>query len=257
MTADMRPTLIADEAKVVCHAVSPTLPLSGELAWWLTAWLRGQEPADNVLDTFAERAHQLQGCGARGSQLLDLMTFVRHSGSTSPGLALPCASDPAGLGGPRELNEAAMSAGEALIVGRFAFVPHEHDEVVHWQVHDANPRQLADVGEADRSLRSALLAAAVDLAALDVARWRPEVADELMNLHQPPYLDAPRGSPVRCAELAARGLQACEIVDLALADDGGAVTSYDIDARRSALTPLRRAGRHAIVAACSSEVWPD
>ena len=68
-------------------------------------------------------------------------------------------------------------------------------------------------------------------------------------------LDAPsRKDAARL--LAARGLQAMEIVELALEDDGGALSSYEIEQRRSALTPLDRAGRRALTAACSPEVWP-
>jgi hypothetical protein len=62
--------------------------------------------------------------------------------------------------------------------------------------------------------------------------------------------------PPRCVDLAARGLQALEIAALALEDDGSAVTAAEIVARRAALTPLERAGRRALVAACSPEVWP-
>jgi hypothetical protein len=46
------------------------------------------------------------------------------------------------------------------------------------------------------------------------------------------------------------------IVELALEDDGGALTAHEIAQRREALVPLDRAGRRALVAACSPEVWP-
>jgi hypothetical protein len=57
-------------------------------------------------------------------------------------------------------------------------------------------------------------------------------------------------------ELAARALQAAAIVDLALADDGAAVSALEADRRRQALRGLATAARHALVAACSPEVWP-
>ena len=120
----------------------------------------------------------------------------------------------------------------------------------------AERRQLPDVGEADRALRAALPEAADALAALDVARWRPEVADRLMNLRHRPRFVAPPGVPPRCVELAARGLQALEIVELALEDDGGALTALEAETRRVALVPLGRAARRALVAAASPEVWP-
>ena len=231
---------------------SLALPHSATLAWWLTAWLRGHEQTDHVLDALAHDAHLMEGGSA-----LDLMTRSRATGATYAGLALPVDGDPLGLGGPRELNVAALDAGQAVVVGDLGLVPEEHGETVQWRVFEASRRQLPDVGEADRSLRETLVGTAGDLADLDVARWRPEAADALMNLHHRPTLDAPLGTPPRCVDLAARGLQAWAIVDLALFDDGGALSSYEVQRRRGLLQPLGRAARRAIVAACSAEVWPD
>lgn len=232
--------------------MTPALPRSGWLAWWLTAWLRGHEPTDHLLDALALDAHLVDGQPG----LLQMLARVRGTGTDGAGLALPVEGDPVGLGGPRPLNDAALEVGEAVVAGPLAFVPSEAGEVVSWQAFDAERRQVPDVGEADRTLRTALLDAAKELAALDVARWRPEAADALMNLHHRPRLDAPAGTPARCIDLAARGLQAWSIVDLALEDDGGAVTSYEIERRRDLLRPLERAARRAVVAACSPEVWP-
>ncbi|UUZ59192.1 hypothetical protein [Nocardioides sp. B-3] len=131
-----------------------------------------------------------------------------------------------GLGGPRQLNDAAIDSGEAVVIGHWAVVPAVVGEVCHWHVHRAAPRQLPDVGEADRMLRAALLDSATLLADLDVARWRPEVADQLMNLAHRPSIEAPLGTPARCADLAARGLRGWAITELALEDDGGAVSAY-------------------------------
>jgi hypothetical protein len=57
-------------------------------------------------------------------------------------------------------------------------------------------------------------------------------------------------------ELAGRAVQALGIVELALEDDGRAVSGTDAVARRRALQPLGAAARRALVAACSPEVWP-
>jgi hypothetical protein len=135
-------------------------------------------------------------------------------------------------------------------------VPGRVGAAVTWSVMDAERRQLPDVGEADRALRAALPAAADALAALDVARWRPEVADRLMNLRHRSRATAPPGVPRRCVELAERGGQALEIVALALEDDGAALSAQDAAERRAALLPLGRAARRALVAAASPEVWP-
>ena len=135
-------------------------------------------------------------------------------------------------------------------------VPRRVGPTVEWTAYPAARRQVPDVGEADRELRVTLLAAAATLADLDVARWRPEVADELLNLRRRSVPAAPPGVPARCAELAARGLQALGIADLALEDDGGALTRPMAEQRRAAIAPLDLAGRRALVAACSPEVWP-
>jgi len=252
--------------------VSVDLPLSACLAWWLTAWLRGFEVTDHVLDALSdgELGQVVEGLAgasgsagvaadgdAAGTALVDLLRHARRSGATSAGLALPIEGDLLGLGGPRALNEAALDAGEAVVCGPWAVVPRVTGEVAHWQVLAAAPRQLPDVGEADRALRAAMIDTARLLADLDVARWRPEAADALMNLRHLPVLTAPQGTPRRCVDLAARGLQGWAIAELALADDAGVVDAHQIDARRAAIRPLERAARRALVAAFSPEVWPD
>ncbi len=222
------------------------------MAWWLTAWLRGHEQTDAVLDALGEHGHRL----ADGS-VVDLLAELRRSQVTQAGLALPVEGDPLGLGGPRGFNAAALESGQAVLAGSVGLTPTEVGENVQWEMHLAERRQIPDVGEADRDLRAALTATADDLATLDVARWRPEAADALMNLHHRPAIDAPVGIPPQCIQLAARGLQAWTIVDLALEDDGGALTVYEVEKRRGLLQPLERAARRAVVAACSPEVWPS
>lgn len=125
-----------------------------------------------------------------------------------------------------------------------------------WRLQPAWPRQIVDLGEADRALRSALISAADALAELDVARWQPAVADELLNLRRVQDYHAPAGTPRRAAELAGRAMQASTIVSLAFLDDGGAVSSFEVSARSNILRGLETAARHALVAACSPEVWP-
>ena len=114
-----------------------------------------------------------------------------------------------------------------------------------------------DLGEADRTLRHTLLDAANELARLDVAHWRPEVADALHDLRAGQPVVAPPGVPARAADLARRALHLQEVVDLALDSDGAAVTASEIAARRAVLVPLGTAARHALTAACSPDGWPD
>jgi hypothetical protein len=244
------------------------LPLALRTAWWATAWLRGHVVTDLLLDAVIgdDATHVVAGLGTLGlgpadaaETLVAGLARVRAEGASGFGVALPVEGDPVGLGGPPAFNAAAMEAGQAVVVSGawLGLVPVRVGAAVTWQAHRAERRQLPDVGEADRVLRRELAGAAEALARLDVARWRPEAADRLLNLRHRPRLVPPPGVPPRCAELAARALQAAEIVDLALEDDGGAVSAAEISARREALVPLDRAARHALVAAGSPEAWPE
>lgn len=247
---------------VVSDEPSP-LPASVRLAWWGTAWLRGHVVADQLIDAVVDQdATHLVALEETAEPLVTGLGGLRSDGADALGAALPAEGDPVGLGGPAAFNAAAFEVGEAVVVldaGGFVLrglVPERVGAAVTWRSMPGERRQLPDVGEADRALRAALIEAAEALAALDVARWRPDVADRLMNLHHRPRLAAPPGVPPRCVELATRGLQALQIVELALEDDGGGLTALDAQTRRAALAPLGRAGRRALVAAASPEVWP-
>lgn len=239
---------------------SSPLPVSARLAWWGTSWLRGLVSPDDLLDAVLDGdvAHTVGGLGPTTTSLVEALAELRARGATELGAAFPVEGDLVGLGGPPALNVAAVEAGEAVVAAGagLGLVPLPVGPTYQWQAQPGARRQLPDVGEADRELRRTLLEVADRLADLDVARWRPEVADALMDLRHRDGLAAPPGVPPRCVELAARGLQATSIADLALEDDGGAVTAYEMTARREALVPLARAARRALVAACSPEVWP-
>ena len=241
--------------------MEPDLPVSARLAWWGTAWLRGHVVIDLLLDAVIgdDATHVVAGLpDVEGSvPLARALAELRISAVPTLGLALPGPGDPVGIGGPADFSTAALDAEEAVVAGAIGMVPRRVGGAVEWTAYAASPRQLVDVGEADRGLRRALQESASALVALDVARWRPEAADALMDLHHPPRLAPPPGTPSRCAELAARSLHARAIVDLALEDEGGAVSSAETAARRAALPPPAAGARRGLVAACSPEVWPD
>ena len=236
------------------------LAVSARVAWWGTSWLRGHIVADQLLDALLTDSvtHVVAGLDDEPLPIVTALARLRTQGATGFGAAFPAEGDPVGLGGPAVFNADALDVGEAVVaVGAgVGLTPRAVGPTYEWRAQPAAPRQLPDVGEADRGLRLALVEGTQALAALDVARWRPEVADRLLNLRHRPVLDAPPGVPTRCVDLAGRGLQALEIAVLALEDDGGAISAAEIGARRAALTPLERAGRRALVAACSPEVWP-
>lgn len=226
--------------------MTSSLPVSALLAWHATAWLRGHESTDMLTSSF----------GLDLDQLADL----RRTGTDGAGLALPRAGDPLGLGGPAALNDAALEAGEAVVaVGRgpgVALVPRHQGSALWWERYDAAPRQVPDLGEADRVLRAETLAAAETLARLDVARWQPALADEFLDLRRPAELTGPAGTPGPAVSLAARAARALRIADAGLADDGGAGGVAEMAARRETLVSLERAARRGLVAACSADVWP-
>lgn len=243
------------------------LPVAARVAWWGTAWMRGAIGPDHVLDGVLggtsehdpERdvAHLVLDDDGSEPLLLGLAQ-ARGRGADSVAAAFPAPGDPAGLRGARSFTGAAIEAGEAVLLlgAGSALVPHRVGRVVEWTPHPADRRPPPDLGEADRTLRAALLDAARILADLDVAHWRPEVADELHDLRSAVPLAAPPGTPQRCVDLAGRALHLEAVVELALADDGGALSVTAAGARRTALQPLERAARHALTAACSPDGWP-
>lgn len=236
------------------------LPDSARLAWWGTSVLRGHAAPDDLLDHLHgdDVPHRFGPLDGVQLGALEVVARLRAAGATEIGLALPVEGDLAGCGGPAPFNLEAVEQAEAAICATagVGWVPHRVSASVTWVPHEAARRQLPDVGEADRALRAELNASAARLADLDVAAWRPEIADELLNLRRPTPLVAPSGVPPRCVALAQRALVALGIVDLASDDDGGAISADEIVQRRGVLRDLERAGRHALVAACSPEVWP-
>ena len=235
------------------------LPRSADLAVWFTAWAEDRASLDDARDAIlgSDTAHDVVGLPGESEPMPLILALgrLKAGGADAAGLALPVPGDPLGLAGPPEFNAAALEAEEAVVLEGLeaGLVPHVAGAGVTWQLRPAvGRRQVPDLSEADGMLRRALLETATVLARLDVARWRPEVADELVSLRSPADLTFPPhwdGRAVRVASLAAR----CRaIVDLALDDEGGAVTAAEADARRAALAPLDHAARRALVAACSS-----
>lgn len=239
------------------------LPLSASMAWWLTAWLRGHEPTDALLDQMSEAdrlvtvvssAQTADRVDAGG--LVELLRAARASGSDQAGLAYPTEGDLVGLGGPAAFNAAAVDSGEAVVIGSLGLVPVTEPGRLEWHAFDARRRQVPAVPEADTHLRTTLLRTANALADLDVARWSPEAADLIMAMGAPDDLAAPAGTPLRCVDLAVRAVRAEAIVEAALHTDGAALSASEMQARRDALTQLGASARRALVAACSPHGWP-
>ncbi|HET6562472.1 MAG TPA: hypothetical protein VFG72_11395 [Marmoricola sp.] len=239
-------------------AQAATLPDSVRLSLWFSAWCDGLVSLDAARDAVvqSDAAHDVVGLPGRDESvpLILALGALRAERAAGAGLALPVPGDPVGLAGPPAFNAEALESGEAVVLRGvdLGLVPVRAGAGVVWRCLPAHERrQVPDLTEADTGLRAALPQVADELAALDVARWRPEVADELMALRRPGELEVPDGTSPRAQRMVALAVRCRRIVSLALADDGGAVTAADADRRREALLPLDRAARRALVAACS------
>jgi hypothetical protein len=223
------------------------------MSLWCDAWLRGEVSLDDAADHVASGdVVHLVDLGEGPEALIVGLGRLRALGATGAGAALPVPGDPVGLAGPPAFNHAALEAEEAVLLEGtdHGLVPERVGSSVTWHVQPATTRRpMIDPGEADRGLRAALPRAADELAALDVARWRPEVADALLNLRREQHLDLPPHVAARSARMLVLGLRCLDIVALATQDDGGAVTAGEAGLRRAALEDLGAAARRAVVAA--------
>ncbi|WP_199421826.1 hypothetical protein [Actinotalea solisilvae] len=204
-----------------------------------------------------------------GASLEDLLAAWASGPRTSAAL-LPVPGDVTGL--PPLVAAAAVDAGECVLAhaaGRaWAAVPevtafgsvHDTGHLVTWRVHevpDWRPRLPGVVGtlsEAEMSLREALRDATEALAQLDVARWRDDAADAIAALRSdadPGWL-LPSGLTPRALRVLVTAVRLRAVVELATADDGGAVNLWQADQRSAALRHVDHAARHAVAAATAS-----
>lgn len=196
--------------------------------------------------------------------LAGTLTGLRAAGADTLRVAIPVPGDPVGLGGPPEFNTEALDAGEAVLVEGASYglipdirafgPPGDQGHFVTWNCQAAAlPTSSPLLGEADQELSMKLLEAGDALEKLDVSAWRPEVATLLDDLRTGQIGEPlPRVFSSQAQTTAARGSRLLAIVNFALNDDGGAVSATTAQSRRDSLTPLARAARHALVAACNS-----
>ncbi|MTG89135.1 hypothetical protein GJV82_09270 [Cellulosimicrobium sp. BIT-GX5] len=179
----------------------------------------------------------------------------------------PVPGDMSGV--PPEAAARATDAGECAVVttsaGAWALVPEvtefgsdlEPGHLVTWHVTPVGPWSMrvhgavGTLGEAERDLRTALLLATRALDDLDVARWRDDAAGAIADLRAggAPTWQLPASVPPRAVQVLTQAVRLRAIVDLATADDGGAVNLWQADQRSTALREVDRASRHAVGAA--------
>jgi hypothetical protein len=238
--------------------VTVSLPASARFALWFSAWTAGTASLDEARDGIVggDTAHDVVGLPDRPDAvpLILALGLLRAEGGRHAGLALPVPGDLLGLAGPAGFNVEVVDVGEAVVVegAGLGLVPHRAGAGVQWRCYRAaTERQVPDPSEADALLRRALLGTADRLADLDVARWRPDVADELTSLRRHVDLAFPPGMGSRAVRLAGTAARCRAIVELALEDDGGSVTAAEADARTEALRAFDHAARRGLVAACA------
>jgi len=150
-----------------------------------------------------------------------------------------------------------LEAGEAVLLPGtgLGLVPSVVGAGVTWQAAPAaESYTVPEPGDADATLRETLLECSARLADLDVARWRPAAAEGLHALRTEGGEPLPPGFGLRSQRVAVLAVRCLALCELALDDDGGAVSAFEAAERRDALSLLARAARHALVAACSAPV---
>lgn len=257
---------------------TPELPRSVLLALWMNA--ASIDPDLDLIDVIAaveddDEPHRLAGDGVDPGP----SSLTAHTGLLRTTLAawlqqairsaalLPVPGDASGL--PGTISAAATTAGECLLLRiddqDLVLVPEietfgsvwEQGFHVAWTAHRTAPWENKFVGavgtirEAERGLRRALLTATEALAGLDVARWRPDAADAIHALGSgdPIQWDLPPAVTQRQVQVLTLAARLRTIVDLATADDGGAVNLWQADQRATALREVDYAARHALAAA--------
>ncbi len=239
-----------------------SLPRSASLCLWLQSCLRGSVGADDFADSVREDDPQHLVIGWPGTghpiPLLELPALVRGLADPAVALALPVPGDPLGLAGPAVFNADAVDAGEAVIVfgshGSHGLVPETDARTVLWRTAYADRPVVLDPGEAARTLRQTLITTTAELVRLDVASWQPEIPDLLLNLAHRPGLHLPPDTTPAVVETLERAALCLEIAGLARADDGGAISAFEVAARSRCLSDLNVAARRALVASCSDSL---
>jgi hypothetical protein len=229
----------------------------------LDALLAWGEAHDVVADDApAAEAFDLPLAFNRAATPVQLLLALRSQGAKSVQLVLPVPGDVRGLGGGGPFTDAALRAGEALVVSDLGFgiVPESVAEgLMRWTVYSlasAAPPEYFSLGESEHGLTDAIRESAGTLQALDVASERPGVRAELSaHLRARPDVAWPQGTPGRSLRVLQRAEEIAAILAIAEIDDpGGALSASASTLRAQALRPLANAVRTARCAAVNEAV---
>jgi hypothetical protein len=251
-------------------------PRSALLAAWGNAWLAGDTGLPELVERVAahDDDHTVVGLAADDLPLDGAVARLRAAGVTRLRVVLPAPGDVIGLPGPGPFTAAALLASEGVLALRpdgtgSGLVPTltSHGSsfdgtvtTVTWTAYDVavpGPDPGPYLHDAEHDLRRGVLECVSALRDLDVARWRPEVAEALQDLRGRARAgidedELPGGYPVRARDLLVQARQLAGVLSLAGEDLGGAVDTREAAAREAALRELARLVRHAHVAAYNS-----
>jgi hypothetical protein len=244
---------------------------AGALTAWGSAYLLGAVSLDDADDRTVgpDALHRVVGVVGEDAAVPVSIALgrLRARGVTALRLVLPESGDPTGLPGPPSLTAAAVSAGSAVLtvgpleVPSYALVAQvagaRDGDVVRWDVvpveRSVAPHGLPTLSEADRALREAMADATAELAALDVARGRDDIAPRLAGLDRELRdVDLPPTLPAQAQRLVATASRLLGVLEIAAGTEGAAVTASEVRRRAEALRPLRTAARYALCAAYSA-----
>ncbi|HKP44831.1 hypothetical protein [Mycobacterium sp.] len=274
---------------------------SVSLSVWANAWLAGAAAPDDVLDALSQwaprhsvTAYDSVAAGRTGLpwpdltdagavSLLQTMRTAAGPGLSAPaiGVSLPVPGDVRGLPAGTQFQRDAVTAGEAIIVGRdesaVGLVPDfEYDDLddesefepeltaLSWTVYSvpsAQPPESLDLGESEYALRAAVRSAADALGAIRAAG--ADVADPRGLVEQ--VLESARGHrvPDHAPSRAVRVLENAAHIDAIITVGSGLIpiglqSSSEVQIASDALRPLGgvvRSARMAAVSAILNSAW--
>ena len=252
--------------------VAGTPPRSALLAAWGNAWLAGDAALPELVARVSayDEGHIVHGLDPQGLPLDRAVARLRAAGVERLRLVLPVPGDILGLPSPGPFTAVALTASEGVLALRAdgagtglvpALTVHGSDfdgtvTTVTWTAYDVlvpGPDPGPFLHDAEHDLRRGVVECVSVLRELDVARWRPDVADALTELRRQARGgidedELPGGYPQRARELLVRTRQLAGVLQLAERDTGGALDSSDTAGREQALRELARLVRRARIA---------
>lgn len=244
---------------------------SGRLVAWGNAVLAGLVSPDTAADRIQgeDRVHRISLSG-NVQTLPVFLAGLRSHGARGLLLVLPVPGDARGLPGPAAFNAAALDTGEAVLLlgddaGGLTPVPTRDPDgppgvSVAWSGGPVERRvgtELPSLSEAERQLTETLREVTEAIACLDLARWRPQVAEALVGIRAGDgCVGLAPGYPGRAHRVLASAQRISAIAALVESDPDAGVGVGILDTRDALLRQLSMAARHATIAAFNSVVEP-